>query len=162
MFYSVRVEKYDGYIRVKKLASLGKKFERTKKLAKTSYFREDFWTNYHKLIVHSHLFITRNLFCRFEVLKISRFTRFSRGKIWFDGFGPCELKDLTFCNSGWVMGMVNGHKASLWVSRQTWWKLEVSHWVCDEAGHGVSLMVCCVSFYKLYHKPQKPLYVSKF
>ena len=94
MFYSVRVEKYDGYIRVKKLASLGKKFERTKKLAKTSYFREDFWTNYHKLIVHSHLFITRNLFCRFEVLKMSRFTRFSRGKIWFDDIGPCNRFDI--------------------------------------------------------------------
>ena len=41
MFYSVRVEKYDGYIRVKKLASLGKKFGRLKKLAKISHFWEE-------------------------------------------------------------------------------------------------------------------------
>ena len=86
---------------------------------------------------------------------MSRFTRFSRGIIWFDGFGPCERLDILQL---WV-SHGDGHKASLWVSRQTWWKFEVSHWVCDEAGHGVSLMVCYVSFYKLYHKP---LYVSKF
>ena len=60
---------YDGYIRVKKLASSGKKFGRTKNKQKQATFLEDLcnkcktqWTNEHGSIVYPHLFITRNLF----------------------------------------------------------------------------------------------------
>ena len=59
---------YVGYIRLKRLSSWGKKFGRTKKLAKTSHFWEYLckkfkiqWTNYHEWIVYPHLFITRTL-----------------------------------------------------------------------------------------------------
>ena len=47
---------YDGYIRVKKLSSMGKNLGRTKNKCKTQ------WTNEHWLRVYPHLFITRNHF----------------------------------------------------------------------------------------------------
>ena len=56
-----KCHRYDGYIRVKKLASWGKKFI---------------------------------LFCKFEVPKMLRFTRFSQGKIWFADIGPCKRFDI--------------------------------------------------------------------
>ena len=63
-----KCNQYDGYICVKKLASCGKKFGRTKKLAKTSHFLKDLskkikiqGPNYHEFIVYPHLSITRNL-----------------------------------------------------------------------------------------------------
>ena len=34
------------------------------------------------------------MFCRFEVPNMSRFTRFSRGKIWFGNIVPCKRFDI--------------------------------------------------------------------
>ena len=48
------------------------------------------------MIIYPHLIITFPLilFCMFGVLKMSRFTRFSRGKIWFFDIGSCKRFDI--------------------------------------------------------------------
>ena len=116
-----RVAKYDGYIRLKILASWGKSLGGDKFLQNEAFFEEIctiyvrfLCLNYATLTESSTSVLQKYPYCQFCSILVpiwSQFRRFPLGNIWLEGFAPCKKIDIL----------------QLWIQRQKHKKFQEEH-----------------------------------